>query len=235
MNQKVLVVDDVSMFVELEKDFLQLSAVKVLTARDGQQALKICQDERPDLVFTDLHMPLMNGAECCLAIKKDPALRSIPVVLIASEGKEDDRRISLEAGCDDFLTKPLDRHLFLETARRLLPTIDRRDRRVPCRFNVKYRTFGVTLSGFAADLSQHGLYLATDFGVQLGTQLDLIFALPEPFGSIIQTKARVSWLNGQGTRQKLSLPFGFGVEFISLNEVAAAGIRSFIESKADLT
>ena len=62
MNLKVLVVDDVSMFVELEKDFLQLSAVKVLTARDGQQALKICQDERPDLVFTDLHMPWMNGA-----------------------------------------------------------------------------------------------------------------------------------------------------------------------------
>jgi two-component system, OmpR family, alkaline phosphatase synthesis response regulator PhoP len=231
MTQKVLVVDDVSMFVELEKDFLQLSAVKVLTARDGEQALKICREEHPNLVFMDLHMPVMNGADSCVAIKKDPTLHSTAVVLIASEGKEADRRLSMKAGCDDFLTKPLDRHLFLEAARKLLPTINRRDRRVPCRFNVKYRAFGVTLSGFAVDLSQHGLYLATDFGLQQGTELDLIFALPEPYGTIVQTKARVTWLNSKDTRLKLSLPFGFGVEFLSLGDEAEKNILSFVENQ----
>ncbi len=234
MSQKVLIVDDVSMFIELEKDYLQLSAVRVLTARDGREALNICLEERPDLVFMDLHMPVMNGAEACVAIKKHRQLQGTAVVLITSEGKDADRRTCLEAGCDHFLTKPLDRHIFLEAARRLLPTIDRRDRRISCRFNVKYRAFGLTLSGFVANLSQHGLYLGSDFVVEQGAVIDLIFALPEPDGSIIQTKARIAWLNTKEARLKPSLPLGFGVEFIALPEQAAKALSHFIESDPQL-
>ena len=231
MPQKVLIVDDVQMFVDLERDYLQLSAVRVLTARNGQEALDICRELHPELVFMDLHMPVMNGAECCRAIKSDPRLKSIPVVLITSEGKAEDRRTSLAAGCDDFLTKPLDRHIFLEAARRLLPTINRRETRVACRINVKYRAFGVTLSGVVSDLSQNGLYLATDLGVQMGAEIELLFALPEPVGSIIQAKGRVAWRNTEGLRQKLTLPPGFGVEFQSLPEEAARNIDRFIEGE----
>ena len=227
MASKVLLVDDVSMFIALEKDYLQLSAVNVLTARDGQEALKICQSERPELVFMDLHMPLMNGAECCRAIKNDPQL-STAVVLITSEGKEADRRLCLEAGCDDFLTKPLDRQVFLETARKLLPAIDRRDNRGNCRFNVKFRAFGITLSGFAANLSQNGMYVAADVQVEKGAQLDLIFALPEPVASIVQAKGRIAWLNTSKARKKPSLPEGFGVEFISLSNEAREQIGRYI-------
>ena len=235
MAQKVLIVDDVSMFVELEKDYLQLSSVKILTARNGQEALGICREERPDLVFMDLHMPLMNGAECCRAIKRDSQLKATAVVMIASEGKDADRQLCLEAGCDDFLTKPLDRVIFLDAARRLLPAIDRRDRRINCRFNVKFRAFGLTLSGSAVNLSLHGIYLGSDFAVELGTLIDLIFALPEPDGSIIQTKARVAWANTKEVRLKPSLPFGFGVEFVSLPEEAARKLGGFIEKEPDFT
>ena len=132
MATTVLLVDDVSMFIELEKDYLQMSAVDVLTARDGKEALRICQTERPALVFMDLNMPVMNGADCCRAIKKDPQLRSTSVVLITSEGKDADRQLCLDAGCDDFLTKPLDRQIFLAAARKLLPSIDRRHQRAGC-------------------------------------------------------------------------------------------------------
>jgi CheY-like chemotaxis protein len=229
MTQKVLLVDDVSMFIELEKDYLQLSAVNILTARDGKEALTICQAERPALVFMDLHMPVMKGSDCCRAIKQDQQLKSTAVILITSEGKDDDRRLCLEAGCDDFLTKPLDRNIFLEVARRLLPTIDRRDRRVGCNLKAKYRVFGVTLSGTVTDLSQTGLYLATDLKVEQGTMLDLIFALPEPNGAIIQTKGRVAWLNAAAkVRPKPSLAEGFGVEFLALPDAAALDLSSFL-------
>ena len=229
MASKVLLVDDVSMFIELEKDYLQLSAVSVLTARDGEEALRICRAERPELVFMDLHMPLMNGAECCRAIKKDPQLSSA-VVLITSEGKDADRRLCLEAGCDDFLTKPLDRQIFLETARKLLPAIDRRDKRRNCRFNVKFRAFGITLSGFAANLSQNGMYLAADVQVEKGAPLDLIFVLPEPIASIIQAKGRVAWLNTSKTRKKPALPEGLGVEFLSLSDEAREQIGRYVDA-----
>lgn len=231
MPRKVLIVDDVSMFLELMRDYLQLSAVKIFTARDGQEALRICLEERPELVFMDLHMPVMNGADCCKAIKQDKQLAATTVVLITSEGKPADRLTCYEAGCDDFITKPLDRHIFLETARRLMPTVDRRDRRVGCRFNIKYRAFGITLSGYVADLSRHGLYLGSDFALEQGALVDLIFALPEPVGSIVQTKARVAWLNTREKRTKPSLPLGFGVEFVSLTEEAERSIARFIDQE----
>jgi uncharacterized protein (TIGR02266 family) len=223
------------MFVELEKGFLQQSAVKILTARDGKEALATCRAEHPALVFMDLHMPIMDGAECCRAIKKDPKLASTPVVLITSEGKEGDRQACLAAGCDDFLTKPLDRHLFLERARKLLPDIDRRDTRLACHIKVNYRAFGVTLSGFIRDISQNGVYLATDSDIKQGTQLDVIFALPDPIGTIVHAKGKVAWVNTRSDRRKPSLPEGFGLEFLSIPEGAASDLSRYLQNSAGTT
>jgi uncharacterized protein (TIGR02266 family) len=235
MTQKVLLVDDVSMFVELQKDYLQLSAVSILTARDGKEALRICQAERPVLVFMDLHMPIMNGADCCRALKEDRQLRATKVILITSEGKEADRSLCLKAGCDDFLTKPLDRNIFLEAARKLLPAIDRRDKRVACHVKVKYRAFGVTLSGYLLNLSQNGVYLATDHDLDLGAVVDLIFALPEPHGGIVQLRGRVVWLNTAKVRQKASLAQGFGIEFVAPSEETTRELARFIEGELSIT
>jgi CheY-like chemotaxis protein len=229
MAKKVLLVDDVSMFLELQKEYLQLSAVDIITARDGKEALELCLAERPVLVCMDLHMPLMNGAECCKALKMHPQLKSTGVILITSEGKEQDRELCLAAGCDGFLTKPLDRAIYLEEARKLLPAIDRRDKRVACHLRAKYRVFGLTLSGYILNLSQNGTYLATDHEVEKGAVLDLIFALPEPYNSIIQLRGRVAWLNTKQHRQKEALPTGFGVEFLSNSEETVRDLAGFID------
>jgi CheY-like chemotaxis protein len=113
MTPKILLVDDVAMFLELQKMFLRLSAVRIMTARDGAEALRIAREERPSLIFMDLHMPNMDGAECCSRIKADPALSSIPVVMITSQGREDEKDVCLKAGCDGFMTKPIDRIPYL--------------------------------------------------------------------------------------------------------------------------
>jgi len=235
MSQKVLIVDDVNMFLDLMKDYLKLSSIKVLQAKNGEEALAVCREERPHLVFMDLHMPVMNGADCCRAIKADKELAATQVVLITSEGKDVDRWECRKAGCNGFITKPLDRHIFLEMARSLLPTIERRDLRIACRFNVKYRAFGVTQSGSVADLSQYGMYIVSEYPVEQEAAIELVFALPEPIGSVIQTKARVAWLNNHGRRQKTSMPVGFGVEFVALTEEAAANIARFIDHETKTT
>lgn len=229
MAHKVLLVDDVTMFLELEKDFLALSTVDIFTARNGEDALRICREEHPDLVIMDLHMPVMNGADSCRAIKKDPHLSS-PVILVAAEGKEADRRLCLEAGCDDVVTKPLDRIVFLEAARNLLPAVDRRDRRGSCRFNVKFRAFNLTLSGHCTNLSQNGLYLAADVDLEMDTMLELIFVLPEPVGTIVQTKGRIAWLNTAKYRKKTSVPEGFGIQFVDISEVDRQRIDHFLSN-----
>jgi two-component system, OmpR family, alkaline phosphatase synthesis response regulator PhoP len=235
MSQKVLLVDDVSMFLEVERGYLQRSAVQVLTARDGKEAFEVCRAERPDLVFMDLHMPVLNGADSCRAMKRHPQLSTTAVVLITSEGKEEDRQLCLQAGCDGFLTKPLDRIEFLEMARQLLPNLDRRDTRVGCRIRAKYRAFGVTLSGMIEDLSQQGAYLATETEMEKGTVLDVVFALPDPYGAVIHAKVRVAWLNTSNSRRKPSLPEGFGLEFIGVSDQAAQELERYIAGEARVT
>src|SRR5512133_2862778 len=87
---KILLVDDNRLFLEMEKEFLQPCAVKIYTARTGREALEVVRLVLPDLVFMDLHMPEMDGASCCTAIKAEPDLRSVPVVMIVTAENEDD-------------------------------------------------------------------------------------------------------------------------------------------------
>ena len=89
MNGTILFVDDNSLFIEIEKEFLQYTGVDVLTARDGLEALDVVKTKRPDLIFMDLQMPKMDGAECCRAIKSDNSLSTIPVVMVSAKGNED--------------------------------------------------------------------------------------------------------------------------------------------------
>ncbi len=229
MSAKVLLVDDVTMFLALMKGFLRLSAVHLITAMDGVDALKLAREERPELIFMDLHMPNMDGADCCARLKADPELRKIPVIMITAEGKEEDRARCLAAGCNAFLTKPLDRNQFLATARQYLPTIDRRDKRVSCRTRVKFKLYGVTLSGDLLDLSAHGVYIATDYKVELEATIELVFALPDARGATIQAKGRVAWLNSKSAPTKKDMPAGFGVEFIAITEESQSALTAFIQ------
>jgi len=220
------------MFLELQKTFLKLSSVHILTAKDGVEALNVIKKERPSLVFMDLHMPNMDGAECCALLKSDAEFKSLPVVMITSEGKGEDREICFRSGCDDFLTKPLDRVLFLETARKFLPAIDRRDSRIPCREKAKFRAFGVSLSGDILDISANGAYLAAEYEVEIGTVLEVVLSLPDEGRSMIQAKGRVAWLNGRKSRRNSKVPVGFGVEFIALTEESRKALQLFVESRA---
>jgi CheY-like chemotaxis protein/Tfp pilus assembly protein PilZ len=231
MTPKVLLVDDVVMFLDLQKMYLKHSSVRVFTAKDGIQALQIVKKEHPDLIFMDLHMPYMNGADCCALIKEDPQFKSVPIVMVTSEGKESDKDLCQKAGCDDFLTKPIDRVLYLEMARKYLPTINRRNPRVSCREKVKFRVFGLTLTGEVMDISAHGVFIATDDEVEAETMLDLVFALEEENGALIQTRGRVAWVNSKKNKKKHGFPAGFGVELLAITEDSKWILDHFMETQ----
>jgi uncharacterized protein (TIGR02266 family) len=231
MIPKILLVDDVKMFLDLQKMFLRLTSARILTAGDGLEALETARREKPSLIFMDLHMPKMGGADCCMKIKADPELKSIPVVMITSEGNADDRELCFRAGCNGFMTKPIDRLPYLEMARRFVPTVDRRDHRIPHSVRVKFRAFGLTLSGETVDISRNGLYVATDHELKAETSLELVFALLEGNEGIIQAKGRVAWFNGRNERKKRSFPVGFGIELTSITEESSRALRDFLENR----
>jgi CheY-like chemotaxis protein len=226
MEKTILLVDDVQMFIEIQREFLQCSQVRIITARNGLEALDVIKNNSiPDLVFMDLHMPKMDGAACCRAIKSDPALPGVPVVMVTAMGKSEDAEYSFTAGCDDFLTKPLDRDLFLESARRFIPCIDRRLKRVAIKAAGVFTTNEESLACAIQDISVGGAYVASEYAATPREVLKIYFTMPD--GTRIDCHGRVAWIN----RVDSTFPKGFGVQFALLPKKAKEAITSFIGAK----
>ena len=108
MTARVLVVDDIMANVKLLEARLQAEYFEVLTAFNGPEALDVCARERVDVVLLDVMMPGMDGFEVCRRIKAHAATSHVPVVMVTALDQPSDRVQGLEAGADDFLTKPVD-------------------------------------------------------------------------------------------------------------------------------
>ena len=107
MTARVLVVDDILANVRLLEAKLTAEYFDVITAMNGVDALEAVQRARPDIVLLDVMMPGIDGIEVCRRIKSNPATHHIPVIMVTALDQPEDRVKGLEAGADDFLTKPV--------------------------------------------------------------------------------------------------------------------------------
>jgi two-component system cell cycle response regulator len=120
MSARILVVDDILPNVKLLEAKLKAEYYTVLTAYSGKEALEIIGRERPDLILLDIMMPEMDGFEVCRRIKANPETEHIPVVMVTALTDSADRVNGLQAGADDFLTKPLDDVALMARVRSLI-------------------------------------------------------------------------------------------------------------------
>ena len=117
---KILVVDDTPKNVKLLADLLTVKGFNVVTAASGREALAQVEAERPDLVLLDVVMPEMSGYEVCRKIRENPATEILPVIMVTALDPSEERVKGLEAGADDFLTKPINQAELLARVRSLL-------------------------------------------------------------------------------------------------------------------
>jgi len=123
MEQKLLIVDDephIRMLIEQTLEELEDEDVTFLMADNGEDALEIIKEEKPQLVFLDVMMPKMNGMEVCRRVKKELFLKDVYIVLLTAKGQELDRQKGTEVGADVYMTKPFDPEAILSKAKTVL-------------------------------------------------------------------------------------------------------------------
>jgi two-component system cell cycle response regulator DivK len=105
---RILLVEDNEMNRDMLTRRLERRGFTILSANDGAESLEMALAEAPDLVLMDMGLPVMNGWDATRAIKSDPVGKSIPVIGLTAYSTEEDRQKCLDAGCDEFDTKPVD-------------------------------------------------------------------------------------------------------------------------------
>jgi len=117
---KVLIVDDEPNNVDFLEQALEDSGYQLITATNGQEALKKIQSEQPDLILLDLNMPVMDGFTVLAKVKEDPNLRDIPVIIISSEHESKSIVKGIKQGAEDYLTKPVNAGLLVKKVKDFL-------------------------------------------------------------------------------------------------------------------
>jgi Tfp pilus assembly protein PilZ len=173
-------------------------------------------------------MTVMNGVDCCKMVKMDESLHAIPVLLTLSSGKEEEVERCRQAGCDDVLLKPINRHTFYSVIKRYVSLNKRTAPRFRACFPVEWAgEKGQRNSGVTVDVSTKGLFVETEHIAPLNSIVCLDFTLPASKVEI-NCRARVSWINHENTSLKPAFPAGLGLEFVDLSEESQAFIAEYI-------
>jgi two-component system phosphate regulon response regulator PhoB len=102
----ILVVEDEAALVTLLRYNLEREGFRVAEARDGEEALLMAREQKPDLVILDWMLPLLSGLEVCRQLRRGPETRSVPIIMLTARGEEGDKLRGLDSGADDYVTKP---------------------------------------------------------------------------------------------------------------------------------
>ena len=119
-RSRVLIVEDEPHIIESLSFVLGREGFLVSSALDGEAAVEVLRRDPPDLVILDVMLPRLNGFEVLKLAKSDPALKSIPVIVLTAKGQQQDRRLAEEIGSDGFMTKPFSNREIVEQVRRLI-------------------------------------------------------------------------------------------------------------------
>jgi len=123
MSQKILIVDDedhLRMLIEQTLEELEDDGVELMTATNGEEALDLIVNEKPNLVFLDVMMPKMNGIEVCRKVKQELKLNDVFIIILTAKGQELDKQKGKDVDADIYMTKPFDPDELLEKAKEVL-------------------------------------------------------------------------------------------------------------------
>ncbi|WP_229802478.1 hybrid sensor histidine kinase/response regulator transcription factor [Echinicola pacifica] len=167
-NKKLLLVEDNKELLALMKSTLQ-AHFNILTAQDGQEGFLTAQSQAPDIIISDVMMPIMDGIEMCVQLKKELTTSHIPVILLTARSNFDYQREGYSSGADDYLSKPFPMDLLIAKVRNLLYT--REKLKAAYKIKPDLRPSEITISSPDAELMERALQIVenhmddTDFDI----------------------------------------------------------------------
>ena len=156
----ILIVEDEAPLVTLLRYNLEREGFAVLDAQDGEEALNVAREQKPDLVLLDWMLPLMSGIELCRQLRRGAETRAIPVVMLTARGEEGDKLRGLDSGADDYVTKPFSPSELIARIRAVL----RRARPAPVDETLRYEDLAMDLAAHRVRRTGRDLHLGpTEF------------------------------------------------------------------------
>lgn len=213
---KLLIVDDMKSFLDLEKAFLRRADCQLLTATTGLEAIRVAQAEQPDIIILDIEMPELNGIEATRILKANAQTSAIPIVIFSSTTRKQE---ALAAGAQEFVSKPVDEERFIETILRYIPLKFRKDERKTIDTVCRYSRSQEHGEGRLTDISISGCFLVAETPLWVGDSVRLFFTLPmSDMAKEIQAEAMVI--------RKVAT--GYGLGFTDISEGAKMFIGDFV-------
>lgn len=181
MNEKILIVDDDKEILNLISIYLNNEGYTVIKATDGKMALKIVEEERPQLVVLDIMMPGIDGLEVCKRIRQS---LSIPIIMLSAKVQNNDKIAGLLTGADDYITKPFDELEFVVRVKTLLRRtylFDKKDEK-------KIDDNLLQLGGLTIKKSTHSVCACDKQIILTAREFDILFLLANSPGRIFSAE-----------------------------------------------
>ncbi len=177
---KILLVDDVDLFLELERSYLEGCGYDLLTASSGEETLQRLEKVIPDVLLLDYYMPGINGDEVCRQIRQNSVWKKLPILMVTAAGKPEEVQNCLDAGCDDYITKPVNKQELREKVERLLGTVQRRTTdRVEVKLPIQLQEGGRLHVVTAKDISSSGVCLQSSTSLKEDTVVEMKLEGPD--------------------------------------------------------
>lgn len=153
MKPQILIVEDEAPLVTLLRYNLEKEGYQVAEAGDGDEAIMLINERKPDLVLLDWMLPVLSGIEVCRQLRRKPETRDLPVIMLTARGEEADKVRGLNTGADDYITKPFSVPELLARIRTAL----RRQQPTPAKGQLTYADMAIDLAGHR--VSRNGRYI----------------------------------------------------------------------------
>ncbi|MBE9503554.1 MAG: response regulator [Proteobacteria bacterium] len=225
--KQILLVDDSHFFIQAIRAFLERSGNCILTAECGREALNVLESSSPDLILMDYYLNDISGDECCRKIKSDPATKDIPIIMFTSAGNTKNIEMSKSAGCDDYITKPVDKMALLTKIKRYLAIPTREHKRAPICVPAFYYHNNRKHSGMIFCISEGGVFIKDNNIPENGSIIQISFSIPQIAGNI-EVKAETAWNTTERKHLPAGIGPGFGVRFLSIDEERIEAIRTYV-------